>query len=326
MRSTILFYFLLFIGFSCSSCEEELKLDTAGSLVPLTVMEDATLPSIVINNVHLHAETFGDPEDPILIVLHGGPGADYRSILNFKELSHDSMFVVFYDQMGSGLSQRVDPEAFDGVQVFIDELEAVIAHYRQNPNQRVVLAGHSWGAMLATAYVNQHPDEINGLILAEPGGFTYDQTMDYISRSRSLKLFGEATNDFVYQDHLITGSDHNTLDYKLALSTAGNDTGDDANLLPFWRLGAICNIASFEAVVEDNSLLDFNNNLNAYTGKVLFVYSELNEAYGAEHATLVSSAYPNVQLELIMGCGHEMPHFGWTNLYPLCKSYLSEIL
>ena len=320
----LLFLTLLLTFFA--SCKETSQLDETGALVPKTVTEDSTLPSILINGVALHAETFGNPTDPILIVLHGGPGADYRSILNFKDLADDSLFVVFYDQMGSGLSERLDAEVYNGVQIFIDELDSVINYYRQNDDQQIILAGHSWGAMLATAYINQYPDRIAGAILAEPGGFTFDQTMDYISRSRTLKLFGEATNDFVYQDQFLSGDDHNTLDYKMALSMASNDTGDDSSALPFWRLGSVCNSASFQAVDEDNSLLDFNENLNQYTTEVLFAYSELNEAYGKEHAELVSGAYPNVQLELIEGCGHEMPHFGWNNLYPLVKNYINEIL
>jgi len=47
-----------------------------GQLVPLTVDEDPTLPSISVNGTQLHAETFGNPTDPMLVILHGGPGGD----------------------------------------------------------------------------------------------------------------------------------------------------------------------------------------------------------------------------------------------------------
>lgn len=308
-----------------NSCET-LEFEDEGALVPLTVMEDASLPSININGISLHSETYGDPSNPMVLVIHGGPGADYRSLLNYKQLADDGLFVVFYNQRGSGLSQRVDKSQYQNIQVYIDELDGVINHYRQNSTQQIVLAGHSWGAMLATAYINQKPDDISGLILTEPGGFTWDQTLDYINRSRELKLFDEFTNDFVYQDQFITGSDHNTLDYKMALSTAGDIATGDSVSPPYWRYGGICSIASIDLAMNNPEQMDFTANLSNYNRKVLFAYSELNTAYGLEHAELVSAALSNVELVEIMGSGHEMPHFGWSNLYPIINTYLNETL
>lgn len=315
---------IAFVAFS--SCKEELKLEDNGVLVPLTVMEDPALSSINIDGVLLHSETYGNPANPMLVVLHGGPGADYRSIQNFRQLAEDSMFVVFYDQRGSGLSQRLDKNAYATVQVYIDELAGVINHYHQSSSQKVILAGHSWGAMLATAYVNQNPADITGLILAEPGGLTWEQTETYLSKSRKLELFAESTNDFVYQDQFITGSDHNTLDYKMALSLAADIATGDVSAPPYWRYGGICNLASIDLAINNPEQMDFTANLSDYNTKVLFAFSELNTAYGLEHAEAVSAAFPNAELVEILACGHEMPHFGWSNLYPIVKNYINEIL
>jgi len=316
--------FALIILAICS-CETD-TLSEDGLLVPLTVTEDSSLPSVEINGVLLHSQAFGDPNDPLLIAIHGGPGADYRSLLNFRQLTNDSMYVVFYDQRGSGLSERLGKDGYPNVQVYIDELDGIIDHYRKHDSQKVILAGHSWGAMLATAYVDQNPGNIAGVILAEPGGFTWEQTESYIGRSRKLELFAESTNDFVYQDQFITGSDHNTLDYKFILSSAGDVSTGDIAPPPFWRYGAICQIASIDLALTYPEQLDFTKNLSAYQNKVLFAYSELNPAYGLEHAELVSAPLSNVELVEIKDCGHEMPHFGWENLYPLIQNYLTEIL
>ncbi len=322
----VLLSFLSLLILGCSACEERQKLSDEGVLVPLTVMEDPLLPFIIVNNVKLHAEAFGNPDDPIVVVIHGGPGVDYRGQLNFKELVSDSLYVVFYDQMGSGLSQRLGKDHYKNVQVFIDELDGVINHYRQNSQQKVILAGHSWGGMLATAYFNQNPDKIDGAILAEPGGFNWEQTEAYLSRSRKIELFGESTNDFVYLDQFITGSDHNTLDYKMVLSLASDVATGDVDPPPFWRYGWICNSASIELAINHPEQLDFTANLTAFTPKVLFAYSELNESYGPDHAKLVSGFLSNVELVEIEGCGHEIPEYGWANFYPAVKKYLQEIL
>lgn len=317
--------FLTFAFFSLGSCEK-ISFEDDGKLVPLTVMEDATLPAITVNGIKLHSQTYGNPTDPMIVMLHGGPGGDYKGLLNFKQLASDSLFIVFYDQRGSGLSQRIDEIGYPNVQVFIDELDGVINHYRKNSSQKVILAGHSWGAMLAAAYINQKPNNIEGLILIEPGGFTWEQAMAYTGRSRELNLFDEPTNDFLYQDQFITGDDHNTLDYKLALSTAGNIATGDISPAPFLRYGAICNATSLALAANNPEQVNFTTNLSNYNTAVLFAYSELNTAYGLEHAELVSKPFPKVELIKVLGCGHEIPHFGWDNLYPSIKNYLKKIL
>ncbi len=297
-----------------------------GLLVPRTVDEDPTLPSIFVNGTQLHAETFGNPNDPMIVVVHGGPGSDYRGMLNCRAFAADSFFVVFYDQRGSGLSKRHRKEVYASVQVFIDDLDAVIRYYRQ-PGQKVILMGLSWGAMLSTAYVNQRPAEISGVVLMEPGGLTWTDSEAYIKRWMSLELFDETSNDYVYLDQIITGDDHNVLDYKFAVRSAadfaeGNKLGI-AGPTPFWRMGAVCNAGAFEYAKAHP--FDFTTNLQQYTTKVLFAYSELSQAYGRDWAVHVSSAYPSVELVEIKGTGHEIPYFGWEGFYPVAKSYLETI-
>jgi len=234
---------------------------------------------------------------------------------------------VFYDQRGSGLSRRHNKEVYTGTQLFIDDLEAVIKYYRRQPDQKVILMGHSWGAMLATAYINDHPDEVRGAVLMEPGGLTWHDAEEYIKRCRNLEWFDETSNDYVYLDQILTGHDHIALDYKAALQGAadfskGNRVGNPGPS-PFWRKGAVCNSAAFEYV--RNHPFDFTTNLRQFTTKVLFVYSELNEAYGKAYAQSVSSAYPNVQLEEVSGTGHEIPYFGWDRFYPIARTYLDTL-
>ena len=328
MKNTFfaLLYLVFINSFLFSSCETQ-ELTELGLLVPPTVMEDTSLPTIEVNGTLLHSEAFGDPSDPMLVVVHNGPGGDYRSNLNYKHLADDGMFVVFYDQRGSGLSQRHDLAFYESktVQFFIDDLAGVIEHYQTAEDQKIILAGHSWGAMLATAYINQNPDKVDGVILAEPGGFTWSQAQTYIRRTFALQLFSESTNDFVYTDQFITGSDHATLDYKLTLATTFNNTGD-TDQAPFWRPGAVLSSWAQNYASENPEDIDFTTNLSQYTTRVLFAYSELNHHYGKEHATIVSSAYPSVQLEQIPNCGHEIIHFGWTDMYPMVLDYLEMVL
>lgn len=329
MKSKLM-YFTAFLFFTSLlwSCEKELKPDDPGALVPKTVNQDASLPSILVNGTQLHSEAFGNPADPMVIYLHGGPGGDYRNGLNVKNLVANNYYVVFYDQRGSGLSKRHPKDSYS-IQTMLDDLTAVIQHYRTSPSQKVFLFGHSWGAMLTAAYINKYPTAINGAILAEPGGLTWEDLKQYSENSRKLKLFDEVVNDVLYPDQFLSGKEdeHDVLDYKLALSSAytyspNNDEGIEGPS-PFWRNGAAVLKKLFE-IAEDEGF-DFRNNLGQFSTKVLFLYSENNRAYGETFAKREAAAFPNAQVSKVNGTGHEMIHFKWNNVYALALPYLDSL-
>jgi proline iminopeptidase len=320
---------LLFLTAGIWSCKKELNPNDPGALVPKTVDQDASVPSIAVNGTQLHSEAFGNPADPMIVFLHGGPGADYRNGLNVKNLVDDNYYVVFYDQRGSGLSKRHPKNSYT-IQGMLDDLTAVIQHYRHSPAQKVFLFGHSWGAMLTAAYINQYPAAINGAILAEPGGLNWDELQQYGKKSRRLKLFDEATNDALYPDQFLSSSkadEHAIPDYKLALSSsftyAKNNEEGIEGASPFWRNGAAVMKKLSEIAGKEG--FDFRSNLNRFTTKVLFLYSENNRSYGEAFARQESAAFPNVQLSKVNGTGHEMIYFKWDNIYALVLPYLNSL-
>ena len=327
MRKEIM-VLVLFLAAIFGSCEKEFDPKEEGALVPKTVDLDAGIPSISINGTRLHSEGFGNPSDPMVVFLHGGPGSDYRGGLNVKNLVNNHYYVVFYDQRGSGLSERHPKNSYT-LQLMLDDLSAVIQHYRTSPSQKVFLFGHSWGAMLTTAYLDKYPNAVTGAILAEPGGFNQDQVKEYAEKSRKIKLFDEATNDALYPDQFLTGSanDHAILDYKLALSSSytyapNNEEGIEGPS-PFWRFGAA--ILSRFSEISKNEGFDFTANLHKFTTRVLFLYSGNNRAYGQAFANKLASAYSNAQVAEVKDTGHEMIYFKWNTVYPLVLPYLDSL-
>lgn len=320
---------LLTVGLLLSACQTE-DPSLPGALVPKTVDQDPSLPSININGTHLHAETFGNPANPMLVVLHGGPGGDYRYLLNAQAFAREGYYVIFYDQRGSGLSKRHDKTSYR-INIMEEDLGAVIAHYRTSVSQKVFLLGHSWGAMLASAYINANPAKISGAILAEPGGLVYADILAYVKRAQSLKLSSETLNDAMFADQFFTGREnqHEILDYRYALlrlTEGANDspTGDEG-LLSGWRPGVVVSRVLFELAEKQG--IDWTTNLKQYKTRVLFVYSANNRAYGLAHAQHVSSAYPTVQLLRIDEAGHSMLSFpkGWASFYPVALTYLNSL-
>jgi len=301
-----------------------------GNLVPKTVEQDPFLPSVSVNGTLLHSEAFGNPDSALIIVLHGGPGADYRSLLNCKEFASQGYRVVFYDQRGSGLSKR-HPKNSYSLQLMYDDLTGIINHYKKSPTQKVFLLGHSWGAILATGYINKYPTSITGIILVEPGGLVYDDIQDYIKRSRNVNVTGELFNDVTYPDQFITGNEdqHAILDYRYALlavadGSKDNPTGNEARP-PFWRFGKV--VADALSDIGDKEKPSFITNIKQFTPKVLFVYSENNKAYGLQYAQKVSSAFSNAELFKVNGAGHDLITFqsGWNNFYPVALTYLNSL-
>lgn len=311
------------------SCEKS-GFESVSSLVPRTADQDNSIPSIQVNNAILHSEAFGNPADPLVVVVHGGPGADYRHLLPCQALADHGYRVVFYDQRGSGLSQRFpyDSYATDPMQQMYGDLEGVINYYRSSPGQKVFLLGHSWGAMLSSAYINTHPGKIDGLVICEPGGLVWQDVVAYTKRQQQLNFFAEPINDAAYSDQFLTSDkdDHDMSDYRfgLFLATAITSTIPEGEM-PVWRGGWAVMNALFSWGNEHNP--DWSANLRDFDTKVLFIYSDLNKAYGEAHARKVAGAFPNVEMFQATGTGHFMLTFpaGWAQCEPVIVSYLNSL-
>ena len=303
---------LAFTALLFAACNKERFIDQPGNLVPKTVELDASLASIRVNGAMLHAEAFGHRDSTLVIVVHGGPGGDYRSLLNCRDLAEHGYRVVFYDQRGSGLSQRFSQRSYTSLgtgalDLMYDDLGGVIAHFRTSQKQKLFLIGQSWGGMLATGYAARHPGAIQGLVVCEPGGLQWNDVAKYVTKSRSHKLWGEAINDAAYIDQFLAGNEdqHEILDYKLALSAAKDDITGEDNTRPgsFWRSGAVVNTALFK--VGQKYHPDFSAGIRQFEKPVLFFYSEKNKAYPDSWAHHISGAFQKVDLFKVPGVGHD---------------------
>jgi proline iminopeptidase len=282
--------------------------------IPETVDTDSLIPSIELNSIKFHSETFGNPENPTLIVLHGGPGSDYRYLLDLQVLA-DQYFVVFYDQRGSGLSTRIGSENLT-VQDMIDDLDLFIEHY--SPNQPIYLIGHSWGAMLASGYVGQYPEKVAKLVLAEPGGLTNDTMAQFMDNSSSLMGadFMLSVAPVWFESLHITDSEERA-DYfagrTASLWEAHVDNPyhcpEESKTYPSWRSGSTVSNAILGNARQSDGTLDvslLSENASRFALPILFLASECNTWLGEdlqrEHAML----FPSAQVVVIEDAGHYM--------------------
>jgi proline iminopeptidase len=303
--------------------------DETGGLVPPTVAEDRTLPAIDMNGSRFHVETFGDPADPVIVFLHGGPGSDYRGLLRLAERQNghglaDDYHLVFWDQRGSGLSMRHDPELLT-IDVYMQDLNALVNRY--SPGRPVYLIGESWGGMFATNYINTYPQHVAGAVLIEPGPLD-GTTMERLeSDIVDLDLGSEWLNDWAWNSQFLSADDHARMDYQRMLGAKGSQPRfhlSTKDPQPGWRQGA----AASRYVTEDGQTdgvftYDFTGNLEAYRTPVLFIAGSLSEILGPSLQREQVLRYPSASLTVVNGAGHDVAWVKSSEVLDHIRAYLS---
>lgn len=297
---------------------ETMTMSDPGNLVPRTVMEDSSLPSITINGTRLHAETRGDPSKPLLVVLHGGPGADYRSLLPLAERHAgfslaDRYHILFWDQRGAGLSQRHEKEVLT-IDQYDADLLALVDHFA--PGQQVTLLGQSWGGMYGTSFINRHPERVREAIFIESGplrGSTYERIKGDLF---DLNVLREWLNDFAWSAQFFSVDDHVRLDYQLTIGARDHQPRNNARqgpgAEPSWRNGA----KAARHLQEDGQdaagkfNYDFTTNLQAFAGRVLLIAGARSEVLGVPLQEEQRPLYRNAVLKVVPGGGHDVH---WTH-------------
>ena len=311
--SIIALFIILFIVFFFVTMKEQ--------SVPATADLFPDIPQIQINDVSLHVETFGDTANPVVIVLHGGPGNDFSYLLPLQALS-DEYFMVFFDQRGSGLSERIGEEDIT-LENFYKDLDGVIDYYSKG--EKVDIIGHSWGAMLASGYVGQHPEKVNKLVLAEPGflnpefakkfmentdgmavGFSLE-VMYYLAKAwiKSLHIHGpdeHARNDYFYQNFITSPMKGHPM------SVYCCDGDINTISMGSWRFGSLVSKTFMTKHLDEdgNIIVHFDKGLEDFRDTVLFIAGSCNVAIGPEYQREQMKLYPNAVLEVVEDAGHTM--------------------
>lgn len=297
--------------------------------VATLVTEDHTRPSQDIAGIRLHLQIEdGPPDAQTIIVLHGGAGSDFRSLLGLSALS-DTHRVVFYDQRGAGLSERVAAVrlTLDG---YLEELHAVIAMV--SPDRSVVLIGHSWGAMLASAYLGAHPDRVDRAILIEPGYLDAEGKAAWEVRAAQYMsgagyLWQAILNGF--RAAHVTGPDAHVSDDFLIGRMVGVFANHPDNpyhcgegyTAPNWRFGSLASALWRDAPEADLDRIALGT---AFSGAVLFLAGDCNDWTGASQQSRYAAGFPNAELRAIPEAGHDVI---WDNpgaAMPVIRAFLDD--
>jgi proline iminopeptidase len=111
-----------------------------------------------------------DRRNPVLLVLHGGPGFPETALAWWNTRDLEEYFtVVHWDQRGSGKTYLAnDPKAVAPTmkpETFITDTDELVHWLRgQFGKEKVFLLGHSWGSFVGLEYARQHPDQLHAYI------------------------------------------------------------------------------------------------------------------------------------------------------------------
>jgi proline iminopeptidase len=117
---------------------------------------------------YTHFAAEGEHHPAPVIFLHGGPGSPLRSpdYEFYGQLTRYGFDVYLYDQIGTGLSDRLANVREYTTQRHVADLEAI---RQQIGADQMILIGQSWGATLAADYLAAYPQHVAKVIFSSPG-------------------------------------------------------------------------------------------------------------------------------------------------------------
>ena len=279
--------------------------------VAKTVTDDPSIPHLTLDGYAFHSEAFGSPDNPTLIVVHGGPGFDYRALLPLKALS-DDYYVVFYDQRGTGLSPRVAGDGPD-LASSIHDLDLFVAHF--GAGKKVNIVGHSWGGMLASAYVGKHPEKVAALVLAEPGFLTselFKQSGVKLGPPMEVGFLWRAAKAWFQSLHIDKKDDQARMDYLFGqIAPYANPDYYCGGVVPekgteCWRVGSKPLASVLGSTRDKDGHFNFNlvEGVERYRDEVLFIASGCNSLIGKSFQEKQMKLFASAKLVVIQDCGH----------------------
>lgn len=279
------------------------------ALVPPTVDEDASLPTLELDDTLLHGERLGDPDDPLVVLLHGGPGADSVGLRPLTALTELGVQVLIYDQRGSGLSQRHAPGSLDGYTHREDLLALIEAH---SPDGTAALVGHSWGGQLAAMFTQAYPERVREVVLLEPGPFNGERWAEM--GLTEIDMTATHLNDLMWSEQMLSPDDHARLDLHFLQLMSGQMPGyhfREQDPMPFQRMGFVAYEDVVTAATGPDGLpvFDFATGLEAWPGTAHFVWGSLNTIMDADYRAAQEADWPATTSLVIEGVGHDLP---WT--------------
>lgn len=277
--------------------------------------------------------------NPVIISLHGGPGAPTTFIdYCWQDFLTDDYTLVSWDERGCGRSYyrnaAVDPDnktlSFESQ---LADLDALVDYLCERFSQdQVIIMGHSYGTMLGSRYALAHPEKVaayigigqcvnetdyagekysyeDALAIARANGddttemeASYEKFMTDMSIANLLELRAKVEP---YHPQAVTK------DISTMAALTSPITGVDDMRWYFLQMGALTGDTRYEELVEKplaGYMMDFNalETGDAYRMPVMFISGSCDWIcpVGLVEDYMDVITAPEKELKLIEGCGH----------------------
>ena len=264
------------------------------------------------NGVDLCVDSFGDPDDPGILLIMGSSGSmDWWEDEFCERLAAGGRFVVRYDHRDTGRSVSYEPgvpgyageELIDDVVGVLDAVGISSAH----------LVGMSMGGAIAQVVALEQPDRVASLTLvssspAGPGGDLPDMSEETIAAfSREPPDWSDRSAVLEYMVHLarVSASPTTPFDEAGFRELAGRVFDRTTNI---------------ESTFTNHNLLDggepWRDRLGDLDLPTLIIHGTDDPILPHEHGVALANEIPRAELLTLEQTGHELPRRTWGVVVP----------
>ncbi len=277
-----------------------------------------------------------DAENPVIVYLHGGPSsADTYATYGFSKYLTDDYTVLAWDQRGCGRTYfrnaKEDPEnkAATFAQAMEDLDDLVDYACERFGQEKVIIMGHSYGTILGSEYAIAYPDKVAAYVsVAQVVSMEKMVIYSYEDALKKATKAGDDTKELVAAYETFCESEDLTDMMKvrsLGAKYQPVEVADQATLIsvisPYFGLDDfrwfLKQLGSMDIYFAMNKpLFDYTYEFNAYENAMKFempVYFISGSSDWicpvdsvCEYAESITA--PEVRVELIEGCGHNVQY------------------
>ncbi|MCH5718779.1 alpha/beta fold hydrolase [Niabella hibiscisoli] len=265
----------------------------------------------------IYSKDYGSPQNTAIIFIHGGPSGNSNlfEATTAQALADRGFYVIVYDRRGEGRSK--DEEA---TMTFKESFRDLLGIYEKYHLNKAVILAHSFGGIIATLFVQEHPEKVSAFILAG-ALFSQQETYDHILKSASthfkndstkiaeiaaIELLGKHTADYRKRCYEMAG--------KMNFFNMPNPTTDSKNLRDAFEESVFyaTNVRNHESPIkfyrnETANNLDNQPVLRSILKKGVPIYAIYGQEDGVFSATQLShlkNIVGNKNFKMISNCSH----------------------
>jgi proline-specific peptidase len=239
-----------------------------------------------------------------LVLMHGGPGLDYQTVLPLQPLA-DQFTLVFYDHRCNGRSEGVEVSSmtWENLTADADALREKLGF------DRWAVLGHSFGGNVALEYALRYPQSLSRLVLMNTGGdqwWVNQNAPELLAKRGYSPSTVQAARRF-FNGQIAPAEFFRTVmkfnkAYNYNNSLVGIIQGILSGHMPKMRPEAL--IFGYSQLLKGWTVM---NRLNEIKVPTLVLAGRYDFLFPTEHQVALAAGIPNARLEIIECAGHN-PH------------------